>query len=134
MAEQGKGTGRLVVLAVFVLGLGIGWAGAAQQAIRDNRLRDGADLMEIRRRLDEEFMRSLDLGAEQRARFVTAREAAFRQMDGLLARLRPEADLVFQQFDQDIRPILSPRQLAVYDRIELERRRQMPQRPEGGSD
>ncbi len=134
MTERGKVSGRILASVVFALGLGIGWAGATHKALRDARARDAGNFEEMRRRLDEEFIRLLDLSPEQQARFAAARAVAVGKLDGLFARLRPEADLVFADFDREIRPLLSPRQLAVYDRIEQEHRRQLPQRPEGAGD
>ena len=134
MSETGRVSRRLVVAGAFALGLGLGWAGASHRAIDESRARDGGGILAIRDRIDAEEMRLLDLSAEQRQVFQAARDEAMAKADLVFARLRPEMEILFQAFDQKVRPVLSPRQLAVYDRLEQKRRAEMPARPAGADD
>lgn len=124
----------LGVAAVFVLGLGLGWAGATFRATHEMRARDAADFDVVRNRAEVEEMRLLDLDPEQRRIFVSVREQARQEMIRVLGRSRPEIDGILRQADQRIRPMLSPRQLALYDRLETARRQAMPDRPVGADD
>lgn len=134
MHKTGTASQRIALVVVFALGLGLGWAGATHRAIDESRAKDSGSIAAVRNRVDEEEMRMLDLSPSQRQEFLAAREEAFQRADQVFARLRPEMELIFQQFDQRVRPILSPRQLAEYDRIEQKRRREMPNRPVGADD
>ena len=77
-------------------------------------------------------MRRLDLSPEQRRVYLEAWESGRRDFDLALGRMRPEIDGALKRIDDRVRPILSPRQLALYDRLEAERRAHMPERPAGG--
>jgi len=134
MYKTGTASQRIALAVVFALGVGLGWAGATHRAIDESRVKDSGSFAAVRDRIDAEEMRMLDLSASQRQEFVAAREEAFRKTDQVFARLRPEMEIIFQQFDRKVRPILSPRQLAEYDRIEQKRRREMPNRPVGADD
>jgi len=122
-------TGTL--LGVFVLGLGLGWLGASRQAMLENRDRDIAGFEAMRQRVDAEYIRRLDLSEAQRQLFLAAWDDVRREMDLTMGRLRPDLDRLLRGVDERLRPALSPRQLAVYDRIETERRAQLPERPSG---
>jgi hypothetical protein len=122
-------TGTLVI--VFALGLGLGWVGASQRALVESRARDSAGFEAMRKRVDDEYMRRLDLDGQQRQVFASAWDDAHREFDLAMGRMRPELDGVLQRIDARVRPVLSPRQLAVYDRLESERRAQLPRRPVG---
>ena len=132
MAEGSRPFGAGSLLAVLVVGIGLGWLVSSRQALLDRRAVDGAGMEEIRRRVADESMRRLDLSPEQRRVYLDAWEDARRDFDLALGRMRPEIDGVLRRIDERVRPMLSPRQLAVYDRIEAERRAHMPQRPAGG--
>jgi hypothetical protein len=132
MAEGLRPFGAGSLLAVLVVGIGLGWLVSSRQALLDRRAVDGAGMEEIRRRFADESMRRLDLSPEQRRVYLDAWEDARREFDLALGRMRPEIDGVFRRIDERVRPMLSPRQLAVYDRIEVERRAHMPERPAGG--
>lgn len=132
MAEGSRQFGAGSLLAVLVVGIGLGWLVSSRQALLDRRAVDGAGVEEIRRRVADESMRRLDLSPEQRRVYLDAWEDARRDFDLALGRMRPEIDGVLRRIDERVRPMLSPRQLAVYDRIEAERRAHMPQRPAGG--
>lgn len=119
------------LVAVFVLGLGLGWLGASRQAMLENRDRDIAGFEAMRQRVDAEYIRRLDLSEDQRKLFLAAWDDVRREMDVTMGRLRPDMDRLLRSVDDRLRPALSPRQLAVYDRIENERRAQLPQRPVG---
>jgi len=129
MADSGRASQRITLAVVFALGIGLGWAGATHHAINETRVRDASGFDDTRRRLDEEEMRLMDLTGEQRQQFLAARAELFVQMAQMFGRFRPETDFFLHQFDQKIRPILSPRQLAVYDRFEQGHRLQMPAFP-----
>jgi hypothetical protein len=116
---------------VCLLGLAVGWLGGSRQALVENRARDGAGFEQMRQRLAEESMRRLDLSPEQRRIYIEAWEAGRREFELALGALRPTLDGVLRRIDDRVRPSLSPRQLAAYDRIEAERRAQMPERPVG---
>ena len=122
-------TGTLA--AVFVLGLGLGWLGASRQAMLENRDRDIAGFEAMRQRVDAEYIRRLDLSEAQRQLFLAVWDDVRQEMDLTMGRLRPDMDRLLRSVDERLRPALSPRQLAVYDRIETERRAQLPQRPDG---
>lgn len=132
MAEGSRQFGAGSLIAVFIVGIGLGWLVSSRQALLDRRAVDGAGMEEIRRRVADESMRRLDLSPEQRRVYLDAWEDARRDFDLALGRMRPEIDGVLRRIDERVRPMLSPRQLAVYDRIEAERRAHMPQRPAGG--
>ncbi|MHC1790157.1 hypothetical protein [Solidesulfovibrio sp.] len=119
------------VALVFVIGCALGWLGASHQAVREARARDSDSFEGLRRRIDEESMRRLDLSREQRQIFLNAWDAAHLEMDRTMGRLRPEIDSLLRRIDQRVRPVLNPRQLAVYDQIEAERRSGLPERPMG---
>lgn len=122
-------TGTVVI--IFVLGLGLGWLGASQRALVEIRARDSAGFEAMRKRVDDEYIRRLDLDGQQRQVFVSAWNDAHQEFDQVMGRMRPELDGVLQRIDARVRPTLSPRQLAVYDRLEGERRAQLPKRPAG---
>lgn len=134
MAETSRVIRYSSLAVVFAVGLGLGWAGATHRAIDENRVRDGSGFDAVRSRLDAEEMRVLDLDEQQRQVFVAAREEVSQAVNRLLVRYRPELDLIMQQADEKIRPVLSPRQLAVYDRMEQSRRMQMPVNPDPEDD
>lgn len=117
--------------AVFLLGLGLGWLGASRQAMLENRDRDIAGFEAMRQRVDAEYIRRLDLSEAQRKLFLAVWDDVRREMDLTMGRLRPDMDRLLRSVDERLRPALSPRQLAVYDRIETERRAQLPERPSG---
>ncbi|KHK01535.1 hypothetical protein NY78_3056 [Desulfovibrio sp. TomC] len=119
------------MVIIFVLGLGLGWIGASQRALVEIRARDSAGFEAMRKRVDEEYIRRLDLDGQQRQVFVSAWNDAHQEFDQVMGRMRPELDSVLQRIDARVRPTLSPRQLAVYDRLEGERRAQLPSRPVG---
>lgn len=131
MAESSRQFGVGSLLTVLIVGIGLGWLLSSRQALLDRRASDGAGFEEVRQRFADESMRRLDLSPEQRRVYRDAWEDARREFDLALGRMRPEIDIVFQRIDDQVRPMLSPRQLAVYDRIEAERRAHMPQRPAG---
>ncbi|MEA4857301.1 MAG: hypothetical protein AAGU21_11725 [Solidesulfovibrio sp.] len=129
------GLGPLLGIAgIFALGLGLGWAGAAYRATHEMRARDVADFDAAHSRAEAEEMRLLDLDPGQRRTFLAAREEARREMFRVLGRSRPELDGILRRSDQKIRPVLSPRQLAIYDRLETALRRGLPERPAGADD
>ena len=132
MAESSRQFGAGSLLTVLVIGIGVGWLLSSRQALLDRRASDGAGFEEVRQRFADESMRRLDLNPEQRRVYLDAWENGRRDFDLALGRMRPEIDIVFQRIDDQVRPMLSPRQLTVYDRIEAERRAHMPQRPVGG--
>lgn len=132
MAEGSRQFGAGSLLAVLVIGIGVGWLLSSRQALLDRRASDGAGFEEVRQRFADESMRRLDLNPEQRRVYLDAWENGRRDFDLALGRMRPDIDGVFKRIDDRVRPILSPRQLAVYDRIEAERRAHMPERPAGG--
>lgn len=129
MAETTVSARTGTVAIVFALGLGLGWLGASRQALLENRSRDMAGFEAIRQRMDAEYMRRLDLSDEQRRLFKAAVDDAHRELDLVMGGLRPKIDGLLQRIDERLRPTLSPRQLAVYDRLEGERRAQLPPRP-----
>jgi hypothetical protein len=130
-----RAAARIVGTAcLFALGLGIGWAGATWRATHEMRDRDAAALDVSRERVDAEEMRLLDLDPEQRRRFQDARSEAFQEMQRVLGRSRPEIEGILRRSDEKIRPMLSPRQLAIYDRLEKSRRQGLPERPVGADD
>ena len=122
-------TGTVVI--VFALGLGLGWIGASQRAMVESRARDSAGFEAMRKRVDDEYIRRLDLDSQQRQVFVSAWSDAHQEFDQAMGHMRPVLDGVLQRIDERVRPMLSPRQLAVYDRLEGERRAQLPPRPVG---
>lgn len=122
--------GGTVALA-FVLGIGLGWLGASRQAMLENRDRDIAGFDTLRQRLDAEYMRRLDLNEEQRRLFTAVWDEAHGELDLTMGKMRPDIDRLLRGVDARLRPALSPRQLAVYDRIETERRARLPERPVG---
>ncbi len=128
---MGRAKGIFGVVLVFALGLATGWLGASIRA--EYRLqaleRGGPDA--FRRHMDEELIRALDLTEEQKRAFLAAREEAHQEMLVVIGRSRPQAEAILRRADAKIRPLLSPRQLAVYDRIEQERRQHLPERPPG---
>ena len=132
MAEGSRQFGAGSLIAVFIVGIGLGWLVSSRQALLDRRASDGAGFEDVRKRFADESMRRLDLSPEQRRVYLDAWEDARREFDLALGRMRPEIDGVFRRIDERVRPMLSPRQLAVYDRIEAERRAHMPERPAGG--
>ncbi len=132
MAESSRQFGVGSLLTVLVVGIGAGWLLSSRQALLDRRASDGAGFEEVRQRFADESMRRLDLSPEQRRVYLDAWEDGRRDFDLALGRMRPEIDGVLSRIDARVRPILSPRQLAVYDRIEAERRAHMPERPAGG--
>ena len=131
MAEGSRQFGAGSLITVLVVGIGLGWLLSSRQALLDRRASDGAGFEHARQRFADESMRRLDLSPEQRRVYLDAWENGRRDFDLALGRMRPEIDIVFQRIDDQVRPMLSPRQLAVYDRIEAERRAHMPQRPAG---
>jgi hypothetical protein len=132
MAEGSRQFGAGSLVAVFIVGMGLGWLVSSRQALLDRRASDGAGFEEVRQRFADESMRRLDLSPEQRRVYLEAWENGRRDFDLALGRMRPEIEGVLSRIDARVRPILSPRQLAVYDRIEAERRAHMPERPAGG--
>jgi hypothetical protein len=132
MAESLRQFGLGSLAAVLVVGIGLGWLFSSRQALMDRRASDGAGFEEARKRFADESMRRLDLSPEQRRVYLEAWENGRREFDLALGRMRPEIDAVLSRIDDRVRPTLSPRQLAVYDRIEAERRAHMPERPAGG--
>jgi hypothetical protein len=134
MPERSGLRRSLGVAAVFVLGWGLGWAGATYRATHEMRARDAADFQTVLGRVEAEEMRLLDLDPEQRRMFLAERDWAHREMDRVLGRNRPEIEGILRQADQRIRPMLSPRQLALYDRLETTRRQILPERPIGADD
>ena len=63
------------------------------------------------------------------ATFRAVHEARARDQESFAAqRSRFELDDVMRKSDARIRPLLSPRQLAVYDQLQQERRRDLPER------
>lgn len=132
MAEGSRQFGAGSLIAVFIVGMGLGWLVSSRQALLDRRASDGAGFEEVRQRFADESMRRLDLSPEQRRVYLEAWENGRRDFDLALGRMRPEIEGVLSRIDARVRPILSPRQLAVYDRIEAERRAHMPERPAGG--
>ena len=132
MAEGSRQFGAGSLIAVFIVGIGLGWLVSSRQALLDRRACDGAGFEDARQRIADESMRRLDLSPEQRRVYLDAWENGRRDFDLALGRVRPEIDGVLKRIDDRVRPILSPRQLAVYDRIEAERRAHMPERPAGG--
>lgn len=122
-------TGTVVI--IFALGLGLGWMGASRRAMVESRARDSEGFEAMRQRVDEEYIRRLDLDGQQRQVFVSAWNDAHQELDLAMGRMRPVFDSVLQRIDARVRPTLSPRQLAVYDRLEAERRSQLPKRPAG---
>ena len=132
MAEGSRQFGAGSLLAVLVIGIGVGWLLSSRQALLDRRASDGAGFEEVRQRFADESMRRLDLNPEQRRVYIDAWEDARREFDLAMGRMRPEIDAVLSRIDDRVRPVLSPRQLAVYDRLEAERRALMPERPAGG--
>ena len=134
MVESGRSSKYLSLAVVFALGIGLGWAGATHRAIDENRTRDGAGFEDVRKRLDEETMRLLDLSEEQRRVFLAAKQESLVAMNRLFGNFLPDVENILAQADQKIRPMLSPRQLAVYDRMEREHRNQLPGSPAAGRD
>jgi len=132
MAEISRQFGLGSLAAVLVVGIGLGWLFSSRQALMDRRASDGAGFEEARKRFADESMRRLDLSPEQRRVYLEAWENGRREFDLAMGRMRPEIDAVLSRIDDRVRPTLSPRQLAVYDRIEAERRAHMPERPAGG--
>ncbi|HML54060.1 MAG TPA: hypothetical protein PKC79_08185 [Solidesulfovibrio magneticus] len=132
MAEGSRQFGAGSLIAVFIVGMGLGWLVSSRQALLDRRASDGAGFEEVRQRFADESMRRLDLSPEQRRVYLEAWENGRRDFDLALGRMRPEIEGVLSRIDARVRPMLSPRQLAVYDRIEAERRAHMPERPAGG--
>jgi len=132
MAKSARQFGLGSLAAVLFVGIGLGWLLSSRQALLDRRASDGAGFEEARKRFADESMRRLDLNPEQRRVYLEAWEKGRRDFDLALGRLRPEIDAVLSRIDDRVRPILSPRQLAVYDRLEAERRAHMPERPAGG--
>ncbi|WP_428560984.1 MAG: hypothetical protein ACP59X_17880 [Solidesulfovibrio sp. DCME] len=130
-----RGLGHwLGIGGVFALGLGLGFAGATYRATHEMRARDVADFDAAHSRVEAEEMRLLDLDPGQRQVFLAAREQARQEMLRVLGRNRPELDGILRQSDRKIRPMLSPRQLAVYDRLESSLRRSLPERAAGADD
>lgn len=132
MADGSRQFGAGSLITVLVVGIGLGWLLSSRQALLDRRANDGAGFEHARQRFADESMRRLDLSPEQRRVYLDAWENGRRDFDLALGRMRPEIDGVLKRIDDRVRPILSPRQLAVYDRIEAERRAHMPERPVGG--
>lgn len=131
MAESSRQFGTGSLITVLVIGIGLGWLLSSRQALLERRASDGAGFEVARKRFAEESMRRLDLSPEQRRVYLDAWENGRRDFDLALGRMRPEIENVLSRIDARVRPILSPRQLAVYDRIEAERRDHMPERPAG---
>lgn len=129
MAEKTSHWRTGAVAVVFVFGVGLGWLGASRQAMLENRARDVAGFEAMRQRVDAEYMRRLDLSEAQRKHFTAVWDEAHRELNLAMSRMRPEFDGLLQRIDERVRPTLSPRQLAVYDRLENERRSQLPPRP-----
>ncbi|UJX42853.1 hypothetical protein K9F62_09330 [Desulfovibrio sp. JY] len=134
MTERTKTAQGLALIAACLLGVGLGWLGATYKAVHEGRARDNEPMDTLRARIEAEEMRLLDLNPSQRATFIAAREQAHREMAQVFGRNRPELEYIMRQSDARIRPMLSPRQLAVYDRLEQERRRGLPERPDGADD
>ena len=132
MVEGSRQFGAGSLLAVLIVGIGLGWLLSSRQALLDRRASDGPGFEDERKRFADESMRRLDLSPEQRRVYLEAWENGRREFDLALGRMRPEIDAVLSRIDDRVRPTLSPRQLAVYDRIEAERRAHMPERPAGG--
>ncbi len=122
------------VVVVFVVGMALGWGVAGLRAQRQRQALDAAGPEATRLRLEAEEMRQLDLTPAQRQVFQQAREAAHREVTRVLGRDRPEIEGILRRSDGHIRPVLSPRQLAVYDRMARERRGELPPRPIGADD
>ena len=128
MAETATSWRTGTVAVVFILGLGLGWLGASHRAMVENRVRDVAGFEAMRQRVDAEYIRRLDLNEEQRQNFVAVWNQAHQEFEQTMSRMRPKLDGILQRIDERVRPTLSPRQLAVYDRLEGERRSQLPPR------
>ncbi len=126
--------GRMVAACLFASGIGLGWGGASLWATRVMRDRDAADVDVARSRLEAEEMRLLDLDLGQRQRFLEAKHEVYGEIRRVLAHSRPEIEGILRQGDAKIRPMLSPRQLAVYDRLEARYRLTLPERPTGADD
>ena len=126
--------GAIAVFCVFALGLGLGWGGSSIWMTHALRDRDAADVEVARSRLEAEEMRLLDLDPGQRQRFLEAKREVYGEIRRVLARNRPEIEGILRQSDVKIRPMLSPRQLAVYDRLEARYRMSLPERPAGADD
>ena len=126
--------GSLALAVACLCGFGLGWAGASYKAIHEARARDQEPFEAMRLRIEAEEMRLLDLSPEQRQRYLAARDQACREMDRVLGRSRVELDGIMNASDARIRPMLSPSQLAVYDRLMRERRQGLPERPVGADD
>ena len=126
--------GAIAVFCVFALGLGLGWGGSSIWMTHALRDRDAADVEVARSRLEAEEMRLLDLDPGQRQRFLEAKHEVYDEIRRVLARSRPEIEVILRRGDVKIRPMLSPRQLAVYVRLEARYRLTLPERPVGADD
>jgi Spy/CpxP family protein refolding chaperone len=128
MADRERMMRFIALAAACALAFGLGWAGATFRAVHEARARDQEPFAAQRSRIEAEEMRLLDLTPGQRQAFVAARDQAFAEANRILGRSRFELDGVMRKSDARIRPLLSPRQLAVYDQLQQERRRDLPER------
>lgn len=67
------------------------------------------------------FSNELKLDAAQRAALDTILDARDRVYDDLMAPIRPQIDSVRSDARQQIRQLLTPEQLAIYDKMQAER-------------
>lgn len=112
-------------VAFFAVALAIGWSlGAACGlfAARHSRWMPGHGNP---KHLEKRLIRDLHLNSEQQARLHGILEAHRQRRDQLFAEVRPKLDALRDSFRHDLRAILTPEQIPLFERLdaELEARR-----------
>lgn len=106
----------LLLVLVFFVGVLFGVAGTrlvVRRVVREALLHPERVQMTIERRLT----RKLDLDATQQIKLDGILSDAHRQMDSIRHEFRPQIVLVFSNANQQITAMLTPDQLARYQKI-----------------
>lgn len=109
----------LLLVLVFFVGVFFGVAGtrlAVRRVVREAMLHPARMQMVIERRLN----RKLDLDPTQRAKLDGILSEARGRLDAIRHEVRPEVALVFSNANQQISALLTPEQLARYQKIKEE--------------
>ena len=103
-------------IAALLAGAAIG-AAADRALLRERMQREWGDVRAMRARLADD----LGMDASQRARLDSILDDRNRQVDSLMAPVRPQLDSVGAAARQRIRQLLTPEQQATYDQMQRER-------------
>jgi Spy/CpxP family protein refolding chaperone len=103
-------------VAAFIAGAAAG-AAADRALLRERMERDWGNPRAMRARLADD----LGLDATQRAQLDTILDGRNRQVDSVMAPVRPQLDSLGAAARQRIRQLLTPEQQATYDQMQRER-------------